>query len=217
MQANVFKKGLRFLLIPFGLGVACFLVSQILLRIPLLNFLQQTTRYQLIAYLHPIPMMLFMALSAGIFEEGFRFLYKSLLLKPKKCHLLEPIVFGIGHALMESCYLLGPALIAGYSLNDLWLGCIERGITIVMHVALTILVWNGFQTGRKVLWLLLAVATHTLVDFILPLLQFAGMGPILLELVYAVFVAISTFLILMLSREFYQKGDMHHEKTMESS
>ena len=76
---DIFKKGL----LLFFLGAICFIVSQPLLRIPILNHLQSTTDFMLFYTLNPLFLGILIAFSAGIFEEGFRFIFKSFLLDRK--------------------------------------------------------------------------------------------------------------------------------------
>ena len=69
----------------FFLGAACFIISQPLSRLPILDHLQQSTGFILVYTLNPLLIGILIAFSAGVFEEGFRFLFKLLLLKPAKC------------------------------------------------------------------------------------------------------------------------------------
>ena len=65
----------------FFLGAACFIISQPLLRLPILDSLQQSTGFMLAYTLNPLLIGILIAFSAGVFEEGFRFLFKLFLLK----------------------------------------------------------------------------------------------------------------------------------------
>jgi len=193
------------------LGAACFALAQPLTRLPLLNWAQGTTWFTLFSMLHPLLALACVALSAGIFEEGARFLFK-LFLRPARCPFSQPLLFGLGHGLMEAGLLLVPAILAGYSLSQLWLGLVERALAVVLHVSLTVVVWNGFQRGKRALYLLLAVAIHRLVDFVLPALQLYGLGAIAIELVFAAMVLLMV-LYAVHSKKHYLKGGRENETT----
>lgn len=202
------RAGLRHLL-WFLLGAACFALAQPLARLPLLNWAQGTTGFTLFSVLHPLITLACVALSAGIFEEGARFLFK-LFLRPARCPFSQPLLFGLGHGLMEAGLLIVPALLAGYSLSQLWLGLVERALAVVLHVSLTVVVWNGFQRGRRAAYLLLAVAIHGLVDFVLPALQLYGLGEIAIELIFAAMVLFMA-LYAARSKKYYLKGGREDE------
>ncbi len=174
----------------FLLGAACFFVSQPLLRMPLLNLIQSTADYELFYILHPLATIACVGFSAGLFEEGFRFLFKSLLLRPAKSGMLQPILFGLGHGITEACILILPALAQGTPWNALWLGIVERILSVILHVGLTILVWNGFQTGKKFLYLAAAILVHGLVNTVLPVALQSGLSPPGVELAYGGMVAV---------------------------
>lgn len=198
------------------LGAACFTVSQVLLRIPLLNLIQGTTDYQLCAMLNPIVTILLIGLSAGIFEEGFRFLIKLFLMKPARCGMLQPILFGLGHGVTEACIILIPLFLAGYTVGMLGLAIVERALTIVLHVSLTILVWNGFQLDKKLRMLAAAILLHGLVDTVFPILQRYGLAAVTIELIYGA-VVLLTLGFMVYSRKFYIKGGPSDEKPVPSA
>lgn len=158
------------LLFWFALGASCFFVAQILLRIPLLTQMQNSTK--IAAFLTSnqnwvLPVSILVLLSAGLFEEGFRFIFKLFLLRPAKSPYIQPLVFGIGHALCEALYLLLP-LIPVYPLSMLWPAILERLMTLFIHIGLTFIVWNGFQTGKPWLHLIIAILVHGLVNAVIP-------------------------------------------------
>ena len=49
-----------------------------------------------------LPVSILIVLSAGVFEEGFRFLFKKFLQRPDKSPYSQPLVFCVGHALCEA-------------------------------------------------------------------------------------------------------------------
>lgn len=120
--------------------------------------------------LNPLLTGILIALSAGIFEESFRFLFKFFLLKSDKTNIIEPICFGLGHGLAEAFILLVPIL-SIITTNDLVFAIIERLLAMGLHIGLTVIVWNGFQLNKKVNYLLLAIFVHGLTNSLIPLLS----------------------------------------------
>ena len=154
-------------LLWFFFGAACFIISQPLIRIPILQNLQRSTDFMLAYTLNPLLIGILIALSAGVFEEGFRFLFKQLLMKPSACGFSQPIIFGLGHGIVEASLILTPAL-AIVPISQLGLAILERILAIILHVTLTVVVWNGFQKRQRVLYLLIAIAIHGFVDSLIP-------------------------------------------------
>lgn len=164
----------------FFLGAACFIVSQVLLRIPLLQYLQQSTDFMLVYTLNPLLIGILIALSAGVFEEGFRFLFKQFIIRPRESEFVQPLIFGLGHGLAEALIILGPAFTI-VPVSQLGLAILERILTIILHIALTVVVWNGFQKKQKALYLLMAIAIHGLVNALIPFLSPLPNSTLLLE------------------------------------
>ena len=188
-------------------GAVCFYVSQPLIRIPLLDQIQRTADFAMFALLDPVTAVLGIGFSAGVFEETFRFVFKVFLLRPARCTITQPVLFGLGHGTMEACFLILPLLMSGYSVGQLWLGLVERALAIILHVALTILVWNGFQRNKKILFLALAITVHGLVDSTLPLLLKANLPAVQIELVFGAAVLIITSYAVYSRRFYIQGGD----------
>lgn len=193
----------------FFLGCLCFTVSQPLTRLQLLNALQADVRVSVFAAVNALLFMALAALSAGVFEEGFRFLFKRFLLRPAAAPFSQPLLFGLGHGLTEAAMLLLPAFLQGYTLSDLWLGIAERALTVILHICLTVIVFNGFQKGRRFLYLLLAVLLHAVVDFVFPTLVAVGVSPLLTEGVYALSV-IPVAVYAARSQKLYLSGGTRH-------
>lgn len=152
----------------FLLGSACFVVSQPLLRLPLLQYIQNSTDYILAYALSPLLIGILVAFSAGVFEESFRFLFKLFFITPSNCHFSQPVIFGLGHGIAEALYLLLP-LLSLAPVSQLGLAFFERFLAIILHVNLTVVVWNGFQRKQRLLYLLLAIAIHGAVDSFIPI------------------------------------------------
>ncbi|ERI97265.1 Putative membrane peptidase family [Bittarella massiliensis (ex Durand et al. 2017)] len=100
----------RVLLRPFLAGVGTFLLFQLLLRIPLLDWLRGWDGLALLAFRSPWLYALFLALTAALFEEGGRYLAARLLLKGRTgCG--EAMAFGLGHWGLEALALVGLPLL----------------------------------------------------------------------------------------------------------
>lgn len=191
----------------FLLGALCFIVSQVLLRIPILNYLQGSTDFQLFALYNGFLVGALITLSAGVFEEGFRFIFKSLFFKARNIDISQPIVFGFGHGLAEALILLGP-LLRTMPLKFLLLPLIERVLAIILHIGLSVLVWNGFQLGKKYRYLFLAIMVHTLVNSLIPFFKPIENSIIIFQLI---FLLIDILMIVYIygSRKNYKTGEMN--------
>jgi uncharacterized membrane protein YhfC len=185
----------------FLMGAACFIISQPLFRLPILESLQQSTGFMLAYTLNPLLIGIIIAFTAGIFEEVFRFVFKLFLLKPAECQFSQPIIFGLGHGIAEALIILVPAFMI-VSISQLWLAILERGLAIILHVTLTVVVWNGFQKKQRVLFLLIAIAIHGTVDSLIPILMPFANSVIIIE---GALAAIDVLMIVYVirSRKYY--------------
>lgn len=182
-------------------GCVCFFVSQPLLRLPLLDYLQGTSRFILFSTLNPLITGILIAFSAGIFEEGFRFIFRNFFLKSAKMNITEPIIFGLGHGLTEAFLVLAPA-ISVVAIGDLSLGILERILAVILHVGLSVIVWNGFQRNKKYRYLLFAILVHGMTNSLIPLLnRFDNF--VLLILGSLVVIDIAIIFYMLRSRKFY--------------
>ncbi len=197
------NKYFRYLL-WFLLGAICFFVSQPLIRLPLLSAVQLTTWFTAFSYLNPILSGCIIALTAGIAEETFRFIFKLFLIKPNKSAFSQPVIFGFGHGLMEACLILLPPLFAGYSLLDLSWGFVERALAILMHISFSVIVWNGFQNNKKWLYLIIAILAHGAVDSSIIFFSYYHWSVPAIEAGFAVMTAM-LIIYTMLSRRYYLK------------
>ena len=70
--------------IPYMLGVLAFVVSQILIRIPILNYVNgNSTEFQMFSVMQPVLFVLLLSISAGIFEEIARFIAMRYFMKQR--------------------------------------------------------------------------------------------------------------------------------------
>jgi len=86
------------------IGALVFLVFQISTRMPLLNILQRTPWFLNISSNSRFLLAFLLAFSAGLFEEGGRYLGFKYALK-SKLEWKNGIAFGIGHGGLESMYI----------------------------------------------------------------------------------------------------------------
>lgn len=189
----------------FFLGFLCFLISQPLLRLPLLQKLQQTTDFTLAYMMNPVLIGVLIALSAGIFEETFRFLFKLFFMKPNKCAISQPIIFGLGHGISEVCVFLLP-VVTTLSISQLSIALTERILAVTFHVTVTIVVWNGFQRNKKIVYLLLAILLHGMVDALIPIISSVTTS---VFVYYGAFFVVDIIMVIYAfhSRKYYPKEE----------
>jgi uncharacterized membrane protein YhfC len=194
----------------FILGAICFTVSQPLLRMKILQHLQQSPAFILAYMQNSLFIGILIAFSAGVFEEGFRFLFRQFVIRPRESDILQPMIFGLGHGIAEAVIVLGPAFLL-VPVAQLGLGILERFLVIILHMGLTVTVWNGFQTNRRMRYLLLAILIHGGVNSLIPLLAPLPNAVLLIEGALAVIVVLMTGYIYY-SRKYYFRRRESHEQ-----
>jgi len=95
----------KIVIVAVLVGALVFIVSQLLIRIPLLNFISTMPWYQQMAA-NLFLIALFLAITAGLFEETGRYLGFKYLLK-KHLSWKNGVAFGIGHGGIEAIALTG--------------------------------------------------------------------------------------------------------------
>jgi uncharacterized membrane protein YhfC len=177
------------------LGVGVFLVFQVLTRIPVMVVIQRLPAVrQWLA--EPVPFWSFLvmaAFTAGLFEEGGRWLALRFVVPPAERRLSTGLMLGAGHgglevlgvgllqlvalisyvALMvapaDSIAAAGPQVAEAksqFSSVLAWeplLGAWERVCALAIQIGLSVMVLNAFRLGPR--WWWFALAAHTLVDF----------------------------------------------------
>lgn len=191
-------KILRYLYL-FLLGFLSFFSSQILIRIPLLNNLYKNPHFAVFQINNALLTGCLIAISAGIFEEVFRFLFRKFLVK-ESIKISEPVIFGLGHSLMEIIYIFVPVILAsGLSVLSP-LGIVKRIIATIFHIELSIIVWNGFLANKKYLYLLLAILLHSLCDILIPVAASFGIGVYVTEILFALVTVITGIIAVKTNR-----------------
>jgi uncharacterized membrane protein YhfC len=95
--------------VPLSFGFACFLVSQVLLRIPILQVLGTQDWFKAFA-LQTVPYIIMLSVTAGLFEESARLASAGIFLK-KHRDFRDALSFGFGHGFCEVILLTGMAQI----------------------------------------------------------------------------------------------------------
>lgn len=196
----------------FLLGVLCFFISQILLRIPLLNFLNKNISFSMLSLSYPMLISFIILASAGVFEEGFRFLFRKYLLRSKSeekglvnfddNYPKDPIIFGLGHGLCEAVYILTLTRFNLSYANDIFI-IIERLLAIVFHICQSILIFKGFKIGRRYSYLILAIVLHTIFNSFIYLRSYIGILGI-----YSVFAIFDIIYIWILKRNSHKERNI---------
>lgn len=187
--------------IPFILGVAAFTLSQMVIRIPLLNILaKESSTYQLWTATKPIVILIFLAFSAGLFEEMARFVAIKFFIKKQTIH--NGIIFGLGHGGIEALLIVGipvllNQLIAAQS-YELYLSGFERLCAIAIHVCLSIIVLLAVKK-RTFRYVIYAIIIHGIINFTI---SFVSMNVTLFvaEAIFGVLTALLVVIIYIMCR-----------------
>lgn len=182
-------------------GVLCFVLSQICIRMPLLQYvLPRSAGYLLFTYTHPVLYLAMLGTSAGVAEEVGRYLF---LRAGNMSECADGVAFGIGHGGVEAVLFSGIPIVmmladpfpaATAEPSEILCASLERLSAMGIHVALSLLVLQSVQR-RKLRLLLLAVLIHGLFDFAMVFLAQRGVNPWLVEaaawIVAAVMLAVA--------------------------
>ena len=181
----------RKLLLPYALGALTFFISQILLRLPLLQLVNSSLWFQTASIVSPVIVSLTVGLSAGVFEEVGR--YTTMRLMKKRRTLTDAVIFGLGHGGIEAVLLVGinnlllvayPDQLLSIAPGMVVLAGIERVFAVMLHVGLSVMVMQAVEQ-RKLLLILLAIVIHGIIDGLLGVLQLSGWSIYAIELYVA--------------------------------
>ncbi|HPQ71670.1 MAG TPA: YhfC family glutamic-type intramembrane protease [bacterium] len=175
----------------FLIGMATFMLFQVILRIPAISVIQ----YFFADWLQSSALiswtwLVLLCLTAGIFEEGGRYLALRFVLKPPHAWK-NGLMFGLGHGgfeawliglgaiignivimFMPAEMLQGPTLAAKEEIMNLPLlmtavSPLERLMATVCHIGFTLIVLRAFRHGASAWgWLTLAVIAHAIVNLV---------------------------------------------------
>lgn len=175
------------------------MVSQLLIRIPILQLVLPGFGWYSLLQLNPWGYGLFLGLTAGLAEESARWIAIGAFLRER--HSLEHgLAFGLGHGGVEAMLLVGPNMIAGLAMvlsgqgamfpaeaGSVLMAGAERLFAIAFHVGASLLVMYGVREGRALGYWIAAVALHTVLDAAVVILPTVfGVGGLGIELYAAV-------------------------------
>lgn len=151
--------------IPYMLGVLAFVVSQILIRIPILNYVNGTsTDFQMFSVMQPVLFVLLLSLSAGIFEEIARFIAMRYVMKQRDWK--SGFLFGTGHGGIEAVLIVGIPVISLLlsqtviqNGDSYYFAGIERIFAMVLHIGLSFIVLQAV-VQKKFRYVVYAILIH---------------------------------------------------------
>ena len=179
----------------FAWGAAAFVVSQLLIRISLLQLVLPNFSWFAVMQLYPWRYGLFLGLTAGLAEETARWIAFRCFLKGRDA-MEHGLAFGLGHGGIEAMLLVGPNMIAGAVMaltgqaalfpadwGSVLVSGAERLFAMAFHVGASLLVMHGVRTGKGARYWALAVALHGALDAAVVILPAAfGAGVLGIEL-----------------------------------
>ena len=194
-------------------GALAFVVSQLLIRVPILQLVLPNFRWFAVMQLYPWRNGLFLGLTAGLAEETARWIAARCFLRGKDT-LGHGLAFGLGHGGIEAMLLTGPNMIAGAVMVLTGLTALfpadgasvlvagaERIFAMAFHIGAALLVLHGVRTGRGFRYWALAVALHTVMDAAVVILPGVfGVGVMGVELYAAVLGGLTLALGILLYR-----------------
>ena len=190
----------------FLFGMLAFIVSQPLLRLPLLQIVLPQYAWFAVLQMDPWRYSLFLGLTAGLFEETARWTAIRFFLK-EKTDIEHGLSFGLGHGGAEAMLLVGLRfvnmlflLITGrgallpVGAEMVFVSSLERLSAILFHTGASLLVMHGVRR-KKARYLAIAILLHTLLDGPIVILQAVfGVGIAGIE-AYASLLAVITLLV----------------------
>ena len=153
----------------FLLGVASFVVSQVCIRLPILQLVLPGMPWFLKMQQNPWLYGLFLGLTAGIFEECARLIFMKAGMH-RNLSFPETILFGLGHGGIEAILFLGiSCIILMFAPGDT--GCagiltagLERISAITFHVGASLIVAGGINRKKNMRFTGFAIFLHTILD-----------------------------------------------------
>lgn len=172
-------------MVPFLCGMIVFFISQIVLRIPLLQLLQQSFQIQLFFQFHSIIYVFMLAFTAGLFEEIGRYIGYHYLKRHRSMY--DAIAFGLGHGCIEAILLTAlPIVSMGIlPIEHTFFAGWERIFAMGLHISFSIIVWKGIITSKKC-YLILAIVLHTVCDFLAGILIYMQISLVFIEVLLGI-------------------------------
>lgn len=174
----------------FLLGGIAFVVSQLLVRLPILQGILPYQTWFVILQMDPWAYGLFLGATAGLAEETARWIAIRFFLK-KERDMEHGLAFGLGHGGVEAMIITGVNLAAGLVMviegkgalfpadgGTVLVAGMERLYAMAFHVGASLLVMHGVRRKKALIWVVCAIALHTIMDaaiVILPAVFGVGM------------------------------------------
>ena len=217
----------------YVIGALVFFITQICLRLPLINnVMVKFDSFNIFKSFYPVTYIIFLGITAGVFEECGRYIGFKLTLK-KHRRFGDGVAFALGHGGIEALLIAGisslynliillnlnlgndngtilgmdanEAMIAFNSVNNISVLTIglERILAMVIHLGLTMIVLYGIKFSKKH-YLLIAIALHAIVDVVV---AFIGsiMGSLFWVEVWCLICAIIFIIITIKIKEIFYK------------
>ncbi len=220
----------------FGVWVAGalgFIVPQLLIRIPVLQFLGQTAGYQAFALSRPVALAFLLAITAGLFETAGRLaVLKGAL--ANRLSYRTGLAAGAGHGGIEAMALIGLTyvnnLVISIMINQgrisqlipddpamaqhvtqllvqtppstFLMAGVERILTMVFHIALSVLLAWFILRKHSVVGFLVVTGMHFAVDFLAVTLSQNGVSMWTIEGILLVIALGSLLLIVKMKPRF---------------
>ncbi len=201
----------------FFIGMCAFVVSQILLRIPILKLVLPNFIWYIKLQLNPYLYGIFLGLSAGVFEESARLVFMKGFLKGRTREA-DGLAFGLGHGGIEAMlitgigyisslilYPLGKVDLSGVGNLDLLIGGMERVFAMCFHVGASLIILYGIREHKALRYTILAILLHGLLDSMLVILPAAiGLGIMGIE----IYIIIISILVLAFALRLFSKSSI---------
>lgn len=232
------RKRANKLLVPIVAGTSGFFLMQIIIRIPLLSVLKEYTGfYEVNIYL----LAILLGSSAAIFETFGRVITVRLFMKDDTrlsagiAHgighggieaillvgitYITNLVFSVMINSGTFISVLGNTEVIIEAQNALintqsylfLLGGVERVLSIVFHITLSVLVVYAFRIKRKYP-IIIVLLVHTFIDFSVVILGHWGVNAIVIELFIAVVTAGMVYVIYKVYQDYKKLNEISIEK-----
>lgn len=147
----------------FIIGLLTFFISQILFRIPILEYINLTTPFITTSFIYKI----ILPFTAGLVEVGADYIALKYFIKD--LNINKTLVLGVAHCLCENITVGGVLgalnlLYSGNYLNiNLYWGSFERLFALIAHVAFALFAYYSIIKEKK-FYLFLGILLHGFCD-----------------------------------------------------
>lgn len=146
------------------LGMITFFVTQMILRIPLLNYFQGNAQFY-VFMLNTVPYLLLLSITASLFEESGRWIAMKYIKKPSGFY--DALTFGIGHGMIEAILLVMiPMLMQSMlTLDMVIVASLERLMAMIFHICASLFIYKGIKE-KRLSFIITAYVAHAYFNFI---------------------------------------------------